>query len=199
MKSLSGVSEIRNPTAKSDMQALRARFDSNNDGKLTAADAAFAQFKVMVTQADGSQIAQSLTQLGITEIRLTEDATKITLTDGSMINGQSSFVMNGVTRTVASAVLMAETQGYRVVEAVTLSGTDRVVVNTGYGADGKVAFVIKSVTSANGLSITNSFDLDGNGVVDRVQSATTVVNANGSRTSVTTDLAQNGALQKSAA
>ncbi len=48
------------PTAKSDMQALRARFDSNNDGKLTAADAAFAQVKVIVTQADGSQVAQSL-------------------------------------------------------------------------------------------------------------------------------------------
>ncbi len=96
-------------------------------GRLTAADAAFAQVMGMVTQADGSQIAQSLTQLGITEIRLTEDATKITLTDGSMINGQSSFVMNGVTRTVASAVLMAETQGYRVVESVSLSGTDQVV------------------------------------------------------------------------
>ena len=136
----------------------------------------------MVTQADGSQVAQSLTQLGITEIRLTEDATQISLPDGSMIDGQSTFVMNGVTGTVASAVLMAEVQGYRVVEAVTDSGTDRVVVNTGYGTDGKVAFVIKSVTSADGLAVTNSVDLDGNGVVDRVQSATTVGNADGGRT-----------------
>lgn len=60
--------------------------------KQSAANSAFAQFKVMVTQA-----AQSLTQLGITEIRLTEDATQISLTDGSMINGQSISVMNGVT------------------------------------------------------------------------------------------------------
>lgn len=72
-------------------------------GRLTAAEAAFVQVVGMVTQADGSQVAQSLTQLGITEIRLTGDATKIMLTDGSMINGQASFVMNRVTRTVTSA------------------------------------------------------------------------------------------------
>jgi hypothetical protein len=69
----------------------------------------------MVTQADGSQVAQSLTQLGITEIRLT---------DGLMINGRSTFMMNGVTGTVVSAVLMAETQGYRAVEAMSLALVD---------------------------------------------------------------------------
>lgn len=35
-------------TATSDLEALRAAFDSNGDGKLTSADAAFGQFKVMV-------------------------------------------------------------------------------------------------------------------------------------------------------
>ncbi len=170
------------PTAQSDMQALRARFDSNGDGKLTAADTDFAKFKVMVTGADGSKTVQTLAALGITEINLTEDATQITLADGSAVQGQSTFVMNGVTRTVASTLLMAEALGHRVVEAISTAGSDRVVVNTGYGADGKVAFVVKSVTNATGTSVVNSFDLDGNGVVDRVQSITTVAGAGGSRT-----------------
>lgn len=60
----------------SDMEALRAYFDSNGDGKLTSADAAFAQFKMLVANADGSTMVKMLTQLGITEISLTEDAAR---------------------------------------------------------------------------------------------------------------------------
>ena len=61
------------PTAKDDMAALRAKFDTNGDGKLTAADAEFANFKVMVTNADGSQTAMTLGDRGITEIDLKTD------------------------------------------------------------------------------------------------------------------------------
>jgi hypothetical protein len=39
-----------------------------------------------------------------------------------------------------------------------------------------------SVTSTTGLNISNSYDDNGDGVVDRIQSITTVVNANASRT-----------------
>jgi hypothetical protein len=42
------------PSAKGDMEALRGRFDGNGDGRLTAADAEFGAFKVLVTNADGS-------------------------------------------------------------------------------------------------------------------------------------------------
>jgi hypothetical protein len=56
--------------ASDDMEALRAAFDSNGDGKLTAADTRFNEFKVMVTGADGSTTVQTLGQLGITEINL---------------------------------------------------------------------------------------------------------------------------------
>jgi hypothetical protein len=87
--------------AASDLAALRSYFDRNGDGKLTAADPAFAQFKVMVTNADGSMTARTLVQLGIREISLIGDATHITLPDGSVITGQSSFTrMNGTTGTV---------------------------------------------------------------------------------------------------
>ena len=75
------------PTAATDMEALRTYFDTNGDGKLTSADAAFAQFKVLVTNADGSTTVKALAQLGITEINLTEDSTRIELADGSVIEG----------------------------------------------------------------------------------------------------------------
>ena len=61
------------------MAALRAKFDSNGDGKLTSADAAWANFKVMVTNPNGSQTAQTLGQLGIPEINLRPDATHVML------------------------------------------------------------------------------------------------------------------------
>lgn len=50
-------------TAKTDMQALRSAFDSNGDGKLTAADTNFAKFKVTVTGANGSTSVQSMSAL----------------------------------------------------------------------------------------------------------------------------------------
>jgi hypothetical protein len=100
-------------TAKDDMAALRSRFDSNNDGKLTAADADFAKFKVMVTNADGSQTAKTLGQLNITEINLKTDATLITFADGSQITGQTTFTMGGVTKTAAAVTLVSEADGHK--------------------------------------------------------------------------------------
>ena len=51
------------PSATSDLEALRSVFDTNGDGKLTAADSTFASFKVMVTKADGTIEAKTLAQL----------------------------------------------------------------------------------------------------------------------------------------
>ncbi|MCQ4191514.1 hypothetical protein [Methylocystis suflitae] len=45
------------PTATSDMQALRDVFDANDDGKLSASDANFSQFKLIVSNADSSTVA----------------------------------------------------------------------------------------------------------------------------------------------
>ena len=74
--------------------------------KLTSLDAAFASFKVMVTNADGTQSAQTLTQLGISEINLRPDTTHIALDDGSAITGQTTFVMNGATQTAALLIFI---------------------------------------------------------------------------------------------
>jgi len=57
----------RDPTAARDIEALRAVFHSNGDGVLNASDAAFADFKLMVTNADGSTSVMTLAAAGITE------------------------------------------------------------------------------------------------------------------------------------
>jgi hypothetical protein len=66
-----------NPTASGDLEALRSVWDTNGDGKLTAADTEFAKFKVLVTNADGSTTVMTLAALGITEINLTANAMNI--------------------------------------------------------------------------------------------------------------------------
>ncbi|WP_166507188.1 DUF4214 domain-containing protein [Frigidibacter mobilis] len=177
------------PASGDDMEALRRVFDTNGDGKLTSADARFAEFRVLVTGADGSTSTKTLAQLGITAIDLRADATKVVLQDGSQITGQTTFVMGGITRTAANVTLMAERQGYRLTEVVSTDGAgNRVVVQTGYATGGDKAFIIRSVTSPDGLSIDNSFDDDGDGVFDRLQSIDTVINANSSRTETVTNL-----------
>src|SRR4029078_12507733 len=51
------------PTAKSDMQALRDIFDTNHNNKLDSGDTDWALFKVMVTNADGTTSLQTLSSL----------------------------------------------------------------------------------------------------------------------------------------
>jgi hypothetical protein len=179
------------PTASSDMEALRSYFDTNGDGKLTSADANFAKFKVLVTNPDGSTTVKTLTQLGITEINLTEDTTRIELPDGSVIEGQTTFTRsNGTTGTVASTSLVAEADGHRVTEVVTTDGSgNRVVTSTAYDAGGEFLYSIRSVATPSGSNITNHCDDDGDGVVDRIQSIDTVTNGNGSKTETVTNKA----------
>lgn len=179
------------PTAKDDLDALRSVFDSDGDGKLTAADADFAKFKVMVTNADGSTSVTTLAALGITEIDLAADTTRIELSDGSTITGQATFTKSdGSTGTVANTMLVAEAQGYRVVQTEAVDGAgNRVVTTTAYGADGAVAYGFTSVTSPSGDDIANSYDDDGDGVVDRLQTIVTVTNPDGSETETLTNLA----------
>jgi len=172
------------PTATSDLEALRSVFDTNNDGKLTAADGTFASFKVMVTKADGTTVAKTLAQLGITEIDLMGDATRIELPDGSMITGKTTFTRaNGSSGTVADMILTAEADGYRMDEAQSADGSGNVTrVFTTYEADGSIAHTMTSVSTPNGSSVTNSYDDNGDGVYDRVQTIARVTAGNGTVT-----------------
>jgi hypothetical protein len=63
-----------NPTAAGDLEAIRSIWDSNGDGKLTAADTDFAKFKVLVTNADGSTTVRTLLPSGVGEVILLHNA-----------------------------------------------------------------------------------------------------------------------------
>lgn len=179
------------PTATSDMEALASVFDSNGDGVFDANDDAWADFKVLVTNADGSYTAKTLDELGITSIDLTADATNIELPDGSVITGKTTFTWDdGTTGTVADTTLVAESAGHRIEKAVSTNAAgNRVEVSTGYNADGSNAFVLTAETSPDGLMITNSLDRNGDGVVDVIQTIATVVNADGSKVETVTNKA----------
>jgi len=111
------------PTATSDIEALRSVFDSNGDGVFDANDDAWGDFKVLVTNADGSLEAKTLDELGITSIDLTADATNIELPDGSVITGTTTFTYaDGSTGTVADTTLVSETASHRIEESETIDG-----------------------------------------------------------------------------
>jgi trimeric autotransporter adhesin len=94
----------------------------NGDGVLSGTE--LDLFKVMVTNADGSQTAKTLAQLGITSINLKADLTDVKYADGSEVTGQTTFTRSdGSTGTVANTVLAADAQGY----AVTDSANDNTV------------------------------------------------------------------------
>ncbi|MDX8348802.1 calcium-binding protein [Cognatiyoonia sp. IB215446] len=177
------------PTANSDMEALASVFDSNGDGVFDAQDDAWGDFKLLVTNADGSTTAKTLTELGIVSIDLTPDATNIELPDGSVITGQTTFTRDdGSTGTVADVTLIAEADGHRLeqVESFDANGT-RTEVTTGYDADGSIAFVNTTVVSADGTQIANSYDDNGDGVVDRLQTIDTVTQPDGSQVKTVTN------------
>ncbi|AQZ53821.1 Hemolysin, plasmid (plasmid) [Martelella mediterranea DSM 17316] len=180
------------PAAADDMEALRSVFDTNGDGVLDAADAAFSAFKVMVTNADGSTVVKTLSELGIVSIGLTANAARYIFDDGSSVIGESVFTRaDGSTGAAANAVLAAEAEGYRIDKMETTDGAGaRHVVSTGYDRDGNKAFVIDAVTSADGLSETTRFDDDGDGVVDWIQTIETVIAPDGG--TVTTRIDRSG-------
>jgi trimeric autotransporter adhesin len=184
------------PTATSDMQALRDVFDTNHDGKLDANDANFSQFKLLVTNADGTQTVETLAQAGVASIGLVEDQTTRTFADGSSIDGQTTFTRtDGTTGTAASVSLAYDPSG-AALRATTTHNADgsTTIDNKALNADGSVASERILTTSADGKTRTLSIDLAGDGVIDQIQTAVTIVNADGSKTETVTDKTAGGAV-----
>lgn len=101
------------PTAKSDMQALRDIFDTNHNNKLDSGDTDWALFKVMVTNADGTTSLQTLSLAGIASIDLISNNQETDLPDGSKILGTASYTKTGGgTGTVGDAQLSYDANGY---------------------------------------------------------------------------------------
>jgi len=183
------------------MQALRDVFDSNGDGVLSAADAKFAQFKLMLTNADGTVTVETLAQAGISSINLKTDTTDIHYSDGSAITGQSTFTYaNGTTGTVATANLSYDAKGYKVTQATVVNGSTTTITTTGYDADGSVAYsdVQATAISGNVNTRTLTYDDNGDGVIDRAQVIVTTTNADGSTTEAWTNYLGNQKVKLSA-
>jgi Ca2+-binding RTX toxin-like protein len=170
--------------AKTDFEALRNVFDTNHDGILSSADADWSLFKVLVTRADGSTELKTLADLGITSINLVSNEQDVTFADGSKINGTTTYTKaGGGTGTVGDVSLAYDANGYIVAETRSTDGSGNMtLVHRATRADGSLASQTTTVTSASGLSRTVSFDREGDGVLDEVQTDVTVVNGDGSRT-----------------
>ena len=177
------------PSATSDMQALRDIFDTNKNGKLDAGDAKFAAFKIMVTNADGTTSLKTLAQAGIASIDLTADKTHRVLEDGSSIDGQTTFTRtNGSTGTAATVSFAAEADG-GVLKSTTTRGSDgsTTIDNKVYDAAGHLASETKLLSVTFHQTQQVSFDDDGDGVIDDVRTTSHVTNSDGTRTDTASD------------
>lgn len=163
------------PSAASDIEALASYFDANGDGVFDANDPEFSKFKVMVTLDDGSTVVRTLDQAGVETINVVADTTRIELPDGSVITGQTMFTKTaaagGGTGMVGDVTLAGDAASYRVeVEQDTTDANGiRTLVQEAYNADGSIAFTMTSVAAGDGSHTENSYDDDGDGIVDRVQ------------------------------
>jgi Ca2+-binding RTX toxin-like protein len=123
----------------SDLDALRAKFDSNHDGVLDANDTRFGEFRVWQDKnqngiTDAGEL-RTLTQAGIKQIGLVSDRKSSVLADGSIVQGQAQYVTSdGLTRTVGDVGLMhddyrAKGQGFSITQT-----SDGFTLSFPYGA-----------------------------------------------------------------
>jgi hypothetical protein len=184
------------PSAKTDMQALKDVFDTNHNGKLDSGDADWASFKVMVTNPDGTTTLTSLSALGITSIDLTPNKNTIVLPDGSRIEGQTTFTRaDGTTGAAADVALSFDPAGYATqqTKAVNADGSTAIDVKA-FNPDGSLANETVSTTSADGLTKKLQYDHNGIGTFDQGQTDVTVNNADGSQTETLSNFDVTGAL-----
>ena len=114
------------PSAKSDMQALEEVFDTNHDGVLNSSDSTWNDFRILVTNADGTTTLETLAQAGVTSIDLTANSYKQAFTDGSSIDGETTFTRsNGTVGTAATVTFAYGSGDYTVQQTVTQNGTAR--------------------------------------------------------------------------
>ena len=174
------------PAAKSDMQALEDVFDTNHDGVLNASDSTWNDFRILVTNANGTQTLETLAQAGVTSINLTPNAYKQAFTDGSSIDGETTFTRSdGTVGTVATASFAHGSADYNVQQTVTQNADGSTTVsNAAYNPDGTLAETIATTTSANGLDKT-TVTTDGAGIVLQTETDNTVVNGNTTTETVT--------------
>ncbi len=178
------------PSASTDLEALKHVFDSNGNGKLDAGDARWSEFRVDV---NGQLV--TLSSLGITSIDLTPTGSGQTFSDGSAITGTTTFTRaDGTTGAVGDAMLATDDAQYKI-RTETVTNADGSATKDIYGSnvDGSLAFHNQIITSADGSSISTQFDDDGNGTFDRSQTNVTTV-ASGVITKIVSNFNADGTL-----
>ncbi len=113
LQSGSGFQVVFGGNGLSDLQGLAAQFDSNHDGLLDAHDASWSQFGALVTQANGSELFETLTQLGVSSIKLTSDGISYSAANGDVtVLGEASFERtDGSKGTVGDALFATAKDG----------------------------------------------------------------------------------------
>ena len=177
------------PGATTDLQALAAVFDTNHTGTLDGSDANFANFKLMVTNADGTTSVETLAQAGITSINLTGNTTAVALPDGSSINAETTYTTSsGTTGQVAAATLAHDTRDYIMQQTITNTGSSTIIDNKELNPGGALAGEIVSTTTitATTHNVTTTYDTTGTGVISQTQTDN-VTTTGGTSTEVLTD------------
>jgi trimeric autotransporter adhesin len=149
----------------------------------------------MVTNADETTSVETLAQAGVASIDLSANNVKQTLSDGSSIDGETSFTTtSGTTGTAATVTFAVDPNGYVVQSTTTTDATTgAVTIDNKAHANGSLANETISTTSVDGMARTIRYDLTGNGQIDVIQTDNTVI-SNGVTTETLTDATFAGVL-----
>jgi hypothetical protein len=189
------------------------RISAGSDGSTTTEIATYSNDGTLLgreettTSADGKTKTVRSDLDGNGTVDRVAATAKVTQTDGSsietesMTSGDGTLLSRKVTTRSADGKLVtveADANGDGAVDRLTTIaiGTDGKATEEVIDRhpDGTLASRAVMVTAADGLSWTRTTDVDGNGTTDRTETATIVVNADGSRTEVVTIRSSDGSL-----
>jgi hypothetical protein len=167
--------------AGTDMAALRAVFDTNQNNRLDPGDNRWGEFRVWRdTNRNGvseSGELQTLTQLGIAFLALTTSGSRLAFADGSAVNGLATY-----TRTDGTTGLAADATFAPAGDISADAAHANALVNVKLGADGATVSEITErdglgnvldhrITTIAGNSISVNADTNGDGRIDRLETS----------------------------
>jgi len=149
------------PGTTSDMAALRQIFDTNHNGMLDADDARWADFRVW-QDANGDGVSQpgemkTLSDLGITSIDLTPTGAAQQMSDGSVIQGVSTFTrVDGTTGLAGDVALAFDPGSPQNQSALSHSGTDRLASASGNDSLSAFMAALDAPGSSDSIAINDA-------------------------------------------
>jgi hypothetical protein len=146
-------------TNDTDLEALKTKFDSNDDNILSSDDAKFNQFKLWQDKNQNGTVdageLQTLTQAGIRSINLISDGEKQELDDGSVIFGKTTFTKDdGTLGEVADVALKYKTSGHKMIKT-----NDGYEMRSEQGSGEKVSYFHTSTDALNINLKDNNYDI----------------------------------------